>query len=246
MKNDAIFLETEDTKLKQFLTGGRVYSQLAVAIISALVVFFTVAGMVGVYRNCKQAENIQNLTGIDVSGDLDGQYVEGGAYKFLAKVGHIAETEAAATHIYYFMYIDAADGNQYLTLVQVPKDMVAYVDATVDSYLSYAKDPDKGLLGGAFDAITGRFKKMSGDEKTLMKEGISGYGLGQERAVADYALKLMPLPKKTDTVGYWFLAVPFGIAMIVSTVLFIYGLKLEEKREEANKSPYPYLNRKKK
>lgn len=245
MKNDAIFSETEDTKLKQFLTGGRVYSQLAVAIISALVVVFTVAGMVGVYRNCKQAENVQSLTGLDVSGDLNGQYVEGGAYKFLAKVGHIAESEAAATHLYYFMYLDGADGSQYLTLVQVPKDMVTYVDATVDSYLSYAKDPDKGLQGGAFESITGRFKSMSSDEKILMKQGISGYGLGQEKTV-NYTLKLGPLPKRSDTVGYWFLAVPFGIAMVVSAVLFLYGLKLEEKREEANKSPYPYLNRKKK
>lgn len=245
MKNDAIFSETEDTKLKRFLTGGRVYSQLAVAIISAMVVVFTVAGMIGVYRNCKQAENVKNLTGIDVSGNLDGQYVEGGAYKFLAKVGHIAETEAAATHIYYFMYIDAADGIQTLALVQVPKDMVRYVDSAIDSYLSYAENPDGGLTGGSFESIAGRFKKMSADEKTLMKQGISGYGLSQEKTV-DYTLKLGPLPKKSDTVGYWFLVIPFGIATVISLALFLYGLKLEEKREEANKSPYPYLNRKKK
>lgn len=245
MKNNAVFSETEDTKLKQFLTGSRVYSQLAVAIISALVVIFTVAGMVGVYRNCKQAENVQNLTGVDVSGDLNGQYVEGGAYKFLAKVGHIADSEAAATHIYYFMYLDAADGGQYLTLVQVPKDMAPYVDLAIDSYLSFVGNPDGGLNGGSFDTIAGRFKNMSADEKTLMKQGISGYGLGQERTV-DYTLKIGPMPKKSDTVGYWFIAVPFGIAMIVSAVLFLYGLELERKREEANRSPYPYLNRKKK
>lgn len=245
MKNDVIFSETEDTKLKQFLTGSRIYSQLAVAIISALVVVFTTAGLVGVYRNCKQAENLQNLTGLDVSGNLNGQYVEGGAYKFLGKVGHIAETEAAATHIYYFMYIDAADENQYLTLVQVPKDMTKYVDTAVQSYLSYAQKPESGLLGGSFESIAGRFKNMTSDEATLMKKGISGYGLTQEKTI-DYTLKLAPLPKKSDTVGYWFLVIPFGIAMVVSIILFLYGLKLEEMREEANKSPYPYQNRKKK
>lgn len=245
MKNDAAFSETEDTKLKQFLTGGRIYSQLAVAIISALVFVLTTAGIVGIYRNCKQAENIQNLVGLDVSGNLDGQYITGGAYKFLAKLGYIAQSDAAATHYYYLMYTDAADGNQYVTLVQAPKDMDASVQSVIDGFLNYVKNPDGNYVGSAFSELSGRFKKMSSQEKELMTTGVSKLGLTQERLIS-YTLKITPLPKKSDTVGYWFLAIPFGIAMVVSIILFLYGLSLENKRAEANKSPYPYQNRKQK
>lgn len=245
MKNDAAFSETEDTKLKQFLTGGRIYSQLAVAIISALVFVLTTAGIVGIYRNCKQAENIQNLVGLDVSGNLDGQYITGGAYKFLAKLGYIAQSDAAATHYYYLMYTDAADGNQYVTLVQAPKEMDASVQSVIDGFLNYVKNPDGNYVGSAFSELSGRFKKMSSQEKEMMTTGVSKLGLTQERLIS-YTLKITQLPKKSDTVGYWFLAIPFGIAMVVSIILFLYGLKLESKREEANKSPYPYQNRKQK
>ena len=244
MKNDAAFSETEDTKLKQFLTGGRVYSQLAVAVISALVFVLTMAGIIGIYRNCKQAENIQNLTGLNVAGNLDGQYVTGSAYKFLAKLGYIAQTESAATHYYYLMYTDAADGNQYITLVQAPKEMDDSIQSVINSFLAYAQNPDGGYVGSAFSELTGRFKTMSSQEKEMMTSGVSKLALTHEKLVS-YTLKLGELPKKSDTVGYWFLVVPFGIAMIVSIILFLYGLKLEDKRAEANKSPYPYQNRKK-
>ena len=244
-ENDVIFSETEDTKLKQFLTGGRVYSQLAVAIISALVLILTVSGIVSIYSNCKEAENLQNLTGLDVTRNLEGQYVQGSAYKFLAKLGYIAESERAATHFYYFMYIDAADGEQYVTLVQAPKEMDSSINSVIDSFLAYAQNPDSGYTGGAFEDMSGRFKKMSSQESEIMSSGISALGLGRERRI-NYTLKIGVLPKKTDSLGYWFIAVPFGVAFIVSLILFLYGTKLENMRAEANKSPYPYQNRKKK
>ena len=249
MKKEEIFSETEDTKLKQFLTGGRVYSQLAVAIITGIVFLLTVAGMIGVYSNAKQAKNVVNLTGLDVNRDLNGQYIEGSAYKFLAKLGYIADSEKAATYFYYLMYTDAADGNQYLTLVQAPKEMNESLESIIDTFLSYvssyAADPESIYMGSGLENVTGRFKNMSSQEKSIMSSGISALGLGRERTI-DYTLKLGPLPKKTDTVGYWFVAVPFGIALVVSLILFFYGLKLENMRYEANKSPYPYQNRKKK
>lgn len=245
MNNDTVFSETEDTKLKQFLTGGRVYTQLAVAIITALVVILTSAGIIGIYSNVRQAKNIQDLTGLDVSGNLDGQYVIGSAYKFLAKLGYIAETDAAATHYYYFMYIDAADGEQYVTLVEAPKEMDSSIQSVIDSFLAYAQKPDSNYVGGAFSDMSGRFKKMSQQEASMMESGISGLGLGQERTL-NYTLKIGPVPKGTDTLPYWFIVVPFGIAMVVSFALFIYGLRLEAKRDEATRSPYPYQNRKKK
>lgn len=245
MKNDAAFSETEDTKLKQFLAGGRIYSQLAVAIISAMVFVLTMAGIIGIYRNCKQAENIQDLTGLNVSGDLNGQYITGSAYKFLAKLGYIAQSESAATHFYYFMYTDAADGNQYVTLVQAPREMDDSILSVIDGFLDYVKNPDGGYMGGAFSELSGRFKNMSSQEAEMMSRGISQLGLGREKTIG-YTLKLGALPKRSDTVGYWFLAVPFGIAMVVSIILFLYGLRLENKRAEANKSPYPYQNRKQK
>ena len=248
MKNDAAFSETEDTKLKQFLTGGRIYSQLAVAIISALVFVLTTAGIVGIYRNSKQAENLKNLTGLDVSGNLDGQYITGSAYKFFAKLGYIAQTEAAATHYYYLMYTDAADGNQYVTLVQAPKEMDASIQSNIDDFLAYvvtySNDPEASYPGSAFKELYGRFKTMSSQEKEMMTAGVSKLGLTHERLIS-YTLKITQLPKKSDSVGYWFLAIPFGIAMVVSIILFLYGLRLENMRAEANKSPYPYQNRKK-
>lgn len=245
MKNDEIFSETEDTKLKQFLTGGRIYSQLAVAVISALVLILTFAGIVGIYSNVKQAQNIKDFNGIDVSKNLDGQYVSGSAYKFLSKLGYIAESDRAATHYYYLMYIDAADGKQYLTLVEAPKDMDPTIQTVIDSFLNYVKNPDGSYIGSAFSDLTGRFKEMTSSEASMMSSGISELGLTQEKTV-NCTLKLGSLPQKSDTVAYWFIAVPFSAAFIVSLILFIYGLRLEDKRAEANKSPYPYLNRKKK
>ena len=246
MKNDEIFSETEDTKLKQFLTGGRVYSQLAVAIVSAIVLILTVIGMINIYSNCNEAQNLENLTGLNVARDLNGQYVRGSAYKFLAKLGHIAESEKAATHFYYLMYLDASDEQQYLTLVQAPREMDDNIQSVISSFLAYAQNPDAGYSGSAFEEITGRVKSKSSSEQQLMTKGVSMLGLTNEKLVSQ-TLKLGPLPKKTDTVGYWFIAVPFGVALVVSVILFLYGLKLEEKRAKANESPYPYYqNRKKK
>ena len=249
MDNEVAFSETEDTKLKRFLTGGRIYSQLAVAICCAIVFIITVAGMVGVYSNIAQAKNVTDLTGLDVSRDLDGQYVSGSAYKFLAKLGYIAETERAATHYYYLMYIDASDGLQHLTLVEAPKESDETLQRMISAYLdfvqSYSESADDAQLSSKLDDLSGRFKKMSRNEEELMKSGVSELGLTRETQVA-YTLKIGPLPKVSDTVPYWFIAVPFGAAMAVSAVLFLYGMKLERIREEANKSPYPYQNRKKK
>ncbi len=248
MNNDAAFSETEDTKLKQFLSGGRIYSQLAVAIVSAIVFVLTVAGIAGVYHNCREAENVKNITRLDVSGDLSGQYVSGNAYKFLAKTGYIAQSDAAATHYYYLMYIDAADGEQHVTLVEAPKEADPQLEEVIDGFLNYVQtysnDSTATYQGAALSDLTGRFKKMSSQEEEMFEESVRTLGLQNDPAVG-YTLKIMKLPKKSDTVGYWFLAIPFGIAMAVSLILFFYGLKLESKREEANRSPYPYQNRKK-
>ena len=245
MKNDEIFSETEDTKLKKFLSGGRIYSQLAVAIISGLVFVLTVIGMINVYSNCKEAENICDLSGLNVSGDLNGQYVQGSAYKFLAKLGHIAESEKAATYFYYLMYTDGADGEQYLTLVEAPRDMDSAIQQVISSFLSYAQDPEGGYIGSAFEDLSGRFKNMDSSEASPFSQGISTLNLSKMKKL-DYTLKLGPLPKKSDTVGYWFVAIPFGAALVVSVILFIYGLKLEEKRAKANESPYPYYQKRNK
>lgn len=249
MDNDALFSETEDTKLKQFLTGGRVYSQLAVAIICGLVFLLTMSGIIGIYRNCAQAKNICDLTGLDVNRDLDGQYIIGSAYKFLAKLGHIAESERAATHFYYFMYTDAADGQQYVTLVEAPKEADAQIQTVISDFLQfvqqYSADSSTTYQRSMLQDMTGRFKKMSSQEQEMMKEGLSKLGLTNEHVI-NYTLKVGNLPKPSDTVGYWFIAVPFGIATVVGLILFLYGLHLENKRYEAHKSPYPYQNRKKK
>lgn len=248
MNNDAAFSETEDTKLKQFLTGGRIYSQLAVAIISALVFVLTLAGIIGIYHNVNEAKNLKGLTKLDVSGDLNGQYVQGNAYKFLAKLGYIAQSDAAATHYYYLMYTDAADGEQYVTLVEAPKNADPQVEQVIDGFLNYVgtytNDPSALYQGAALQDVTARFKNMTSQEAEMFEEGIRTLGLTNEKCLG-YTMKIMELPKATDTVGYWFLCIPFGVAMIVSLILFFYGLKLESKREEANRSPYPYQNRKK-
>ncbi len=248
MNNDAAFSETEDTKLKQFLTGGRVYSQLAVAIITGIVFVLTLAGIIGIYHNLNESKNIKNLTRLDVSGDLNGQYVSGNAYKFLAKLGYIAQSDAAATHYYYLMYTDAADGEQYVTLVECPKSADPQVQEVITGFLDfvddYTSDPSASYQGAALQDVTARFKNMTSQEAELFEQGVRALGLTNEKKI-NYTMKIMELPKASDTVGYWFLLVPFGVAMVVSFVLFLYGLRLEEKREEANKSPYPYQNRKK-
>ncbi len=245
MNNDEYVFETTGEKLKRFLTGGRIYSQLAVAVVCALVFVLSAAGIAGIYSNVSQAKNVQNLTGLDVNRDLDGQYVTGNAYKFLSKLGYIAESDRAATHYYYFMYIDGADGNQYLTLVEAPKEMDSSIQQVIDAFLNYAQNPDGNYLGSGFEDMSGRFKNMTSQEKTMMDSGISSLGLGQELRCG-YTLKIGPLPKASEAIGYWFIAVIFGAAMVVGAVLFVYGLHLEHLREEENKSPYPYQNRKKK
>ncbi len=248
MQKDDRFSDTEDTKLKKFLTGGRIYSQLAVAIISALVFVISAAGISGIFHNCREAENLKPLTGLDVTQDLDGQYVKGAAYKFLAEVGYIAQTEAAATHYYYLMYTDAADGEQYVTLVEIPREQKEQMKTIISGFLSYvsdyANDPSTPYSGAAVQDMTGRFKTMSKSEAEMFKQGVNTLGLEREPQIG-YTLKVMELPKKSDSVGYWFLCVPFGAAMVVSIILFLYGQKLERMREEQSKSPYPYQNRKK-
>ena len=249
MNNDELFSETEDTKLKRFLTGGRVYSQLAVAVICGLVFLLTMSGIIGIYHNCSEAKNICDLTGLDVNRDLNGQYVQGNAYKFLAKHGHIAESERAATHFYYFMYTDAADGNQYVTLVEAPKEADAQIQTVIADFLQYVQqyssDSSATYQRSMLENMTGRFKNMTSQEKEMTEESLQMLGLTNEQVVG-YTLKVGKLPKGSDTVGYWFIAVPFGIAAAVGLVLFLYGLHLENLRYEANKSPYPYQNRKKK
>ncbi len=248
MNNEDVFSETEDTKLKRFLTGGRVYSQLAVAIVCAIVFTVTLAGMIGVYSNISQAKNVEDLTGINVARDLDGQYIKGSAYKFLAKLGYIAESDRAATHYYYLMYTDASDGEQYLTLVEAPKESDAALQRIITAYLdfveSYSADADSASLASRLDDMTGRFKTMSKKEAELMSEGVSALGLNREKQIA-YTLKIGELPKGSDTVPYWFIIIPFGIALVVSVILYFYGTHLERLREEKNRSPYPYQNRKK-
>lgn len=248
MNNEDVFSETEDTKLKRFLTGGRVYSQLAVAIVCAIVFTVTLAGMIGVYSNISQAKNVVDLTGINVARDLDGQYIKGSAYKFLAKLGYIAESDRAATHYYYLMYTDASDGEQYLTLVEAPKESDAALQRIITAYLdfveSYSADADSASLASRLDDMTGRFKTMSKKEAELMSEGVSALGLNREKQIA-YTLKIGELPKGSDTVPYWFIIIPFGIALVVSVILYFYGTHLERLREEKNRSPYPYQNRKK-
>lgn len=236
------FSETEDTKLKRFLSGSNVYIMLVVAIISALVFIPSFAAILKTNSNIKAAESIVDITELDLGADLSGQYVEGSVYKFVAQLGYIAESKAAAEYYYYLMYIDIK-GEQYAVLAQIPTLGTATVDEIVQAYLTYAKDPSVAYAGNILE-ISGRFKEMTKNEEQLFETGIS------QCAVKDiaipYTLKFTEIPTGRDTVKYYFFAVPFGIAMIVCVALFFYGQSLEKKREEANKSPYPYLNRKKK
>lgn len=236
------FSETEDTALKRFLSGSRIYIMLVVAVFSFLIFVPTFATIITIYSNANRAENVTELSKINPYSDLSNQYVQGNTYKYVAQLGYIAETKAAATHYYYLMYLDA-QGEQYAVLVQSPIEGDDTLQSIISAYLAYAKDPDAGYQGNVLE-ITGRFKKMTANEQTLFETGLS------QCAVSDpaigYTLKLQTLPTAKDTVPYYFLAVPFGAIMIVSICLYFYGVKLEKKREEANKSPYPYLNRKKK
>ncbi len=240
--NSKLFSDTEDTKLKQFLTGSRIYIMLTVAIISLLVVILTVSPIISIMSNAKKADNFTPIHEIDVHSDLNGTYVMGDVYKFIAKLGYIATSEYAATEYYYLMYLDVGD-QQYAVLVSAPIETDAQLQQVIASFLSYAKNPDAGFNGSALQDFCGRFKKMSANEQQLFEEGLI------QCAVKDtpigYTLQAMRFPEKSDTVPYFLFAVPFGALLVVSTLLFIYGLKLEAIREKAKESPYPYLNRKK-
>ncbi len=238
------FSDTEDTKLKQFLTGSRIYSMLAAAIVAAIVFIPTFATILGIYSNAAKAKNVKEISELNLASDLDGQYVTGSAYKFLAKLGYIAESEAAATEYYYLMYIDAPDGTQIATLVRADKRGDADIQAIISAYLSYVQNPDDGYKGNIVK-IEGKFKKLTDQENSMLTQAMNTLSLTND-PVLGYSLRISNLPTGKDTVPYWLVAFPFGVAMIICAVLFVYGLILENKREEANRSPYPYQNRKKK
>ena len=61
------FSETEDTKLKQFLTGSRVWAMLAAAIMAVIVFIPTFAAIIGIYSNASKAQNVKELSDIAVS-----------------------------------------------------------------------------------------------------------------------------------------------------------------------------------
>ncbi len=236
------FSQTEDTALKRFLSGSRIYIMLVVAVFSFLIFVPTFATIISIYSNANKAEEVVELSELNPFSDLTNQYVKGNTYKYVAQLGYIAETKAAATHYYYLMYLDAQD-KQFAVLVQSPIEGDPTLQSIISAYLTYAKDPDAGYQGNILE-ITGKFKKMTANEKSLFETGLT------QCAVTDtaigYTLKLQALPTAKDTVPYYFLAVPFGALMIAGVCLYFYGAKLEKMREEANKSPYPYLNRKKK
>ena len=238
-----MFSDTEDTSLKRFLTGNKVYIMLAAAIFAFVVFVLTFVAILGVYSNVEKATNVVSISELDVDSDLNGQYVKGECYKFLAKLGYIAETEAAATHYYYLMYIDSDELGQVATLVKADKRGDADIAQVISAYLKYAQNQSEGYQGKVVE-IEGRFHKMTSYEKDLLSQALSSINVSG--LTLDYTLKIGELPKSSDTVGYWFIAVPFGIAMVVCAILFVYGLILEDKRAKANQSPYPYLNRKKK
>ncbi len=244
-KNEVVveqqFSETEDTSLKRFLSGNRIYIMLGVAIVSFLVFILSFATIIGITSNIRKSENLIDLAKIDPHADLNGQYVQGNVYKFVAKLGYIAETERAATDYYYLMYLDV-DEKQYAVLVQTAIQGDSDLQQVISAYLSYAKNPDAGYQGSIIE-IGGRFKNMSSQEQELFEAGLTKCAVKDE--AIPYTLKVAPLPTASDTIPYYLFAVPFGIALVVSIVLFLYGLSLEKKREEANRSPYPYLNRKK-
>ena len=242
-ENEQVFSETEDTKLKRFLSGSRIYTMLAAAIIALIVFIPTFASILGIYQNVAESKNVKSLSEINLSSDLNGQYVTGSAYKFLTRLGYIAESEAAATDYYYLMYIDAPNGEQVATLVEADKRGDEDLQYVIDAYLAYAKDPEAGYMGNIIE-INGRFKNMSSSEEKLFESGLDQCGI--TGPVLGYTLKLGNFPTPSDTAPYWFIAVPFGVAAIVCAILFVYGLSLENKRAKANMSPYPYQNRKKK
>lgn len=238
-----MFSDTEDTSLKRFLTGNKVYIMLAAAIFAFVVFVPTFIAIMGIYSNVEKAENVVSISELDITSDLDGQYVNGESYKFLAKLGYIAETEAAATHYYYLMYIDSEEFGQVATLVQADKRGDSDIAQVISAYLTYAQNQSEGYQGQIVE-IEGRFHKMTSYEEDLLSQALSSISVSG--LTLDYTLKIDELPKASDTVGYWFIAVPFGIAMLACAVLFVYGLILENARAKANESPYPYLNRKKK
>lgn len=239
--NESAFSETEDTSLKRFLSGGRIYSMLAAAIICLLVFVPTFAAILNINGNIKKSKNAVSVSDIRFSDDLSGKYVTGQAYKFLAKLGYIAESEAAATDYYYILYLDI-ENEQVVTLVKASKLGDSEILDMIDAYLSFAENPDSGYRGNILK-LEGRFLKMTKDESEIFTTGIAKTGVKGTRL--DYTLKLTHFPTGKDTVVYWFIAVPFGAAAIVFLILFFYGCSLESKREEANRSPYPYLNKSK-
>lgn len=244
MNNNAhLFSDTEDTKLKRFLTGNNIYIMLGSAIISFLIFILTLIPIINIHSNIKTAENLVEISEINVMSDLHDQYVRGDVYKFVGKLGYIATSEAAATEYYYLMYLDNVDGNQYAVLVEAPIGGDADLQNIISAYLSYAKNPDAGYQGNIIE-LGGRFRRMNANEEELFNEGLT------KCAVTDpyipYTLEVRALPEASQTVAYYFFCVPFGIVMIVSICLFFYGMKLEQMREKAKESPYPYLNRKKK
>lgn len=244
MNNNAnLFSDTEDTKLKRFLKGNNIYMMLGAAIVSFLIFILTLIPIININSNINTAKNLMNIHEIDVYTDLHDQYVQGDVYKFVGRLGYIAASEAAATEYYYLMYLDNADGNQYAVLVEVPIAGDADLQDIVTAYLNYAKDPDAGYQGNIIE-IGGRFRKMSSNEETLLSEGLTKCAVTVPYLT--FTLEVGQLPEASQTVAYYFFCVPFGIVMIISIALFIYGQKLEAKREKANESPYPYLNRKKK
>ena len=154
-ENEQVFSETEDTKLKRFLSGSRIYTMLAAAIIALIVFIPTFASILGIYHNVAESKNVKSLSEINLSSDLNGQYVTGSAYKFLTQLGYIAESEAAATDYYYLMYIDAPNGEQVATLVEADKRGDEDLQYVIDAYLAYAKDPEAGYMGNIIE-INGR------------------------------------------------------------------------------------------
>lgn len=237
------FSETGDSKLKVFLTGSRIYTMLAAAIICAVVAIPVFFAMMGVYSNVRQAKNVKPLSEVNLGADLDDQYVTGSAYKFLTKVGYIAESDAAAYDYYYLLYLDSPDKQQIATLVKADKRGDADIQAVIKAYLSYVKDPDAGYKGNIVQ-IDGRFHELSKQEEKMLTDAISALNISSP--YLGYTLKIGKLPTSKDAIGYWFVFIPFAIAAIVCSILFIYGLKLEDDRAKENMSPYPYQNRKKK
>ncbi len=236
------FAPTEDTKLKRFLSGKTIYILLIATIICLVAFLPTVATIGTIYHNAKTAENVINLSDVTLTYDLTDQYVTGSAYKFLAQIGYIAATEDAANYYYYVMYLDI-DGEQVATLVEADKRGDDEIQEVIDAYLEYASDPDAGYQGSIVE-ITGRFKAMTSSEEELFTEGLSAMGLSG--TALGYTLKIQALPEASDTIPYWCVAVPAGIGFVVCGILTVYGFILEDKREKAQLSPYPYQNQKKK